>query len=517
MTPAAVDLSIRDVLARAVQLYADDAAVLFDGRSSSWADLQRRVFRLANALHDRGIRPGDRLGIGQGNGPEIIEAVLATALLGAVMVPLSTRLSRDELRYLVSDAGLRMAFVEPGIDLDGALAGEQVVHTRCAAYDAFVAEGADAEPAELERADMPALQLYTSGTTGRPKGAVLTQRALVQNGLTTLLSQGLSHGDVFLSATPLAHAVSCTRIVALAVDGITHAILPRFTPAAFFAAVASYGVTTTVLVPTMLADILDDPGLGDADLSTLRLLVYGAAPCPEALIRRALATLPCGFLHGYGQTEACPAVTQLTPDEHRWFAADSAQSGRLGSIGRPVPGVRIRVADDAGNEAAPGTPGELQIRSTKTMVGYWKRDDESADALRDGWLRTGDVAVQDEGGYLFLVDRKKDMLISGGLNVYPSEIERVLREVAGVRDIAVVGAPDERWGEAPVAFFVPADGHAGTHLVDAMARHCRAALAGYKQPREFVAVDELPRNATGKVLKQELRRRVAERPAAANA
>ncbi len=511
MTDQVVDLSIRDVLARAAQLHGRDPAVCFDGRTWSWSELQRRVFQLAHALRERGIEPHDRLAIVQANGPEIVEAVFATALLGAVLVPVTTRLSRDELRYVITDAEVRLAFVEDGLDIDGVIAADRVVRTRCAAYEAFVDEGSDAEPPELERADMPALQLYTSGTTGRPKGAVLTQRALIQNGLTQLLSQGLAHGDVFLSATPLAHAVSCTRIVSLAVDGITHAILPRFTPAEFFAAVASYGVTTTVLVPTMLGDVLDDPGLGAADLSSMRLLVYGAAPCPEPLIRRALATLSCGFLHGYGQTEACPAITQLTPEEHRRFAQDPAHGGRLASIGRAVPGVRVRVADDDGREVPRGTAGELQIRSTKTMVGYWHRDAESEEALRDGWLHTGDVVVEDDGGYLFLVDRKKDVLISGGLNVYPSEIERVLLEVDGVADVAVVGATDDRWGEVPVAYYVAARADVDlAALQEEMARRCREALAGYKQPRDFVAVPQLPRNATGKVLKQELRNRVAQ-------
>lgn len=505
MTPQPVDLTIRDVLARAVQLYPHDAAVLFEGSSWSWAELQERVFRLVDALAGRGIKPGDRLAVLQGNGPEVIEAVFATALLGGVLIPVSTRLTRDEMGYVLSDGGVQLAFVEEGLDVQGILEESSVVRTRGPAYEAFLDSGSPTEPPELERADEPVLQLYTSGTTGRPKGALLTQRALIQNGLTTLLSQGLSHGDVFLSATPLAHAVSCTRIVALAVDGITHAILPKFTPSLFFDAVAAHKVTTTVLVPTMLGDVLDDPHVAEADLSTLRLLVYGAAPCPEALIRRALAKLPCGFLHGYGQTEACPAVTQLTPEEHRRFAADERHGARLGSIGRAVPGVHIRVADDEGREVPRGTPGELQIRSTKAMIGYWGRDEETAEAMRDGWLHTGDVVVADDGGYLFLVDRKKDMLISGGLNVYPSEIERVLREVDGITDVAVVGVPDERWGEVPVAFYV-SEG-AGPQLEEQMASHCRDTLAGYKQPRRFVAVVTLPRNATGKVLKQELRNR----------
>ncbi len=512
MSSPAVDLSIRDVLARAAQLYGNEPAVCFDGRAWSWRELQRRAFRLAHALEARGIGVGDRLAIAQSNGPEIVEAVFATALLGAVLVPVTTRLSRDELRYVLTDADVRLAFVEDGLDLDGVVSEDLVVRTRGVAYDAFVESGADdTEPVEREHADLPALQLYTSGTTGRPKGALLTQRALIQNGLTQLLSQGLAHGDVFLSATPLAHAVSCTRIVSLAVDGITHAILPRFSAAGFFDAVAAYRVTTTVLVPTMLGDLLDAPELAGADLSSLRLLVYGAAPCPEALIRRALDTLSCGFLHGYGQTEACPAITQLTPEEHRRFAQEPEHGRRLSSIGRAIPGVRVRVADDDDREVPRGTAGELQIRSTKTMAGYWHRDAESEETLRGGWLHTGDVVVEDDDGYLFLVDRKKDVLISGGLNVYPSEIERVLREVEGIADVAVVGAPDDRWGEVPVAFYVVDHAALDTAaLRDELTARCREALAGYKQPRDFVAVDALPRNATGKVLKQELRKRVVQ-------
>jgi len=499
------ELRLRDVLLRNVDCYGAEPAVVCGDEVVTWRGLAERVFRLAGRMAHDGIGRGDRVGVLQGNGPEIGEVAFAAALLGSVLVPISPRLTSAEVAYLVKDAELRLAFVERGHPSTDGFGDVPIVATRGADYAGYRDQGPDREPVEQEDPGDPVLQLYTSGTTGRPKGALLTQRALIQNGLTIQLSQQLTHDDVFLTTTPLTHAAAGTRIFSLAVDGLTHAILERFTPELFFEAVRRHRVTSTIVVPTMLRDLVDSPALPGADLSSLRFVVYGAAPASEELILDALDRLPCGLLQGYGLTEGCPALASLSPDEHRRFAVDPAQRRRLQSVGRPVPGVRFRVVGPAGEPLGPDAAGEIQVRSTKSMTGYWHLPEETAGAAVDGWLSTGDVGMQDAGGYLYLLGRHQDVIISGGFNVYPAEIERVLGQHGAVREVAVVGVPDARWGEVPVAVVV-ADTAVTT---DELLRHCAGELADYKRPRRIELVDALPRNETGKVLKRELREAMA--------
>lgn len=503
------EFDLGDLLLRNVELYAHDRAVVFGEQVLTWADLATNAMRLADALAGVGIRRGDRIAALQGNSPELCEIAYAAALLGAVLVPISPRLTIDEVSFVISDAQVVRAFVETGHPSMAAFDGLPVVETRSSGYDGFRDSGRAVEPATRGTADDVVLQLYTSGTTGRPKGALLTQRAMVQNGLTIQLSQRLTHDDVFLSATPLTHAAAGTRIFSLGIDGMTLVILERFSAEAFFETVARCGVTTTILVPTMLRDVLESPALANADLHSLRFIVYGAAPTPESLIRAAVERLPCGLVQGYGLTEGCPALTIFTAEEHIRFTADPALSHRLRSIGRPVPSVRMRVVGDDGTPLARGETGEIQVRSTKSMLGYWREPEKTAATFIDGWLLTGDVGMQDEGGYVFLVDRKKDLLISGGFNVYPSEIERVLVSDPGVREAAVVGLPHDRWGEVPAAFVVltgdvdVAGGVEGAR--SRLAALCRTQLADYKQPNSITVLDALPRNETGKIKKDALR------------
>ncbi|MCU1461703.1 MAG: Fatty-acyl-CoA synthase [Acidimicrobiales bacterium] len=501
------ELLLRDVLFRDVDLYARDPAVISDDVQLNWEELASRVMRLANQLRSQGIGVGDRVAAMQGNGFELVEIAYAAAVLGAVLVPVSPRLAQPEVEFLKNDAEVRFAFVERDHKARGVFSDVAVVETRSKDYDEFRDAGDASEPPEVATPDTAVLQLYTSGTTGRPKGAVVTQRAMIQNGLTVQLSQGLTHADVFLSATPLTHAAAGTRIFSLGLDGIAHVILSKFSSERFFEAVARHRVTTSIVVPTMLADLLDAPTRANADLSSLRLLVYGAAPTSPALVERAIAELQCGLLHGYGLTETCPALTALTPDDHRRFAVDPGLRHRLQSIGRPVPSVRIRIVDGAGDDLPPGEPGELMVRSTKTMSAYWHNAEATAKAFNDGWFATGDVGYRDTDGYIFLVERKNDMIISGGMNIYPSEIERVLLLDGAVREAAVVGVPAERWGERPVAFVSFKEGVDPD--TDRLTSLCREHLAGYKLPTRIEVINTLPRNETGKVLKQALRERAA--------
>ncbi|HEX3842185.1 MAG TPA: AMP-binding protein [Acidimicrobiales bacterium] len=495
------ELRLRDVLLRNADLYGNDPAVIFGDVTTDWREFTERSFRLANRLSQSGVERTDRICVLQRNGPEIPEIAFAAALLGAAIVPINPRLTTAEVEYIITDSAVSLAFVEHKHPAIVALRGTEMVITRSEDYERYRDEGAPIEPDEIERAADPIFHLYTSGTTGRPKGVSLTQRAMIQNGLTIQLSQRLRHNDVFLTTTPLTHAAAGTRIFSLATDGMAHVILEKFTPDAFFEAVGRHQVTSTILVPTMLRDLIESPGLQMANLRSLRTIVYGAAPASQDLVTAAIEHLPCDLLQGYGLTEGCPALLMLSPEDHDQARADPNLRHRLSSIGRPVPGVRIRIADDEGGALARGARGELQIRSTKAMNGYWHAPDETALAFRDGWLHTGDVGTVDDDGYVYLVGRKKEMLISGGFNVYPSEIERAIDEHPNVSESCVVGAPHDRWGETPIAFVVKT----GPATENEILEHCEVLLADYKRPSRIVFVDHLERNSNGKVIRGALR------------
>jgi acyl-CoA synthetase (AMP-forming)/AMP-acid ligase II len=496
---------LRDLLIRAAELYPAHPAVVCGTRNLTWSQLRDRSFQLAGRLQDEGVKRGSRVAALQANELETSEIAWALAELGAVMVPMSARLAAAEVAFIVGDAGADLALVSSGLEdrLDGT--PTRVIVSGGGDYEAYLAQATPTEPAELESDSDIALQLYTSGTTGRPKGVLLSQRSSIQNALTTLAAQQLRHEDVFMTATPLTHAAGGTRIFTLAIDGLTHVVVPKFDPGDWFRIVARERVTATILIAPMMRAIIEHPDLAGADVSSLRLIVYGAAPTPVELLEAAMQKLPTvGFFGAYGLTEGHPQLTVLTPEEHHRFAADPTLRRRLGSIGRAGPGVRIWPADSEGRRLPPGEPGELMVRSTKSMDGYWNNPAATEEAFRDGWLATGDVGYLDDDGYIFLVDRKKEMLISGGFNVYPSEIERAMRAHEGVREVAVVGIPDASWGEVPVAFVVAQPGRT---VEEAELRAiCERELARYKHPREIHMIEALPRNETGKILKQELKR-----------
>jgi acyl-CoA synthetase (AMP-forming)/AMP-acid ligase II len=486
---------------RNVDLYGQHRAIVTNDEVVNWKLFAERVFRVANRLLEEGLSRGGRVAVLQRNGPEIAEIYQAAAVIGAVVIPISPRLTPGEVQYIVADSEATFAFIEENHPSTPVFAGLKTVHTRSLEYHSFRDQADAIEPRSYERPEDPVLQLYTSGTTGRPKGAVISQAAMIQNGLSIQLSQRLTHDEVFLTATPLTHAASGTRIFSLSIDGMAHVILERYTPELFMDAVESHGVTSTILVPTMLQDLLDSPAFDSARLSSLRTIVYGAAPSTTSMVENALRLLPCGIVHGYGLTEGCPALTILNAEEHRRFQRDPRLRHRLLSIGRPVPGVRFKLVDENGDAVKTGERGELLVRSTKSMLGYWHQPEETKETVRDGWLATGDVGRQDEDGYLYLLDRKKELLISGGFNVYPSEIERVLARDPGVIDVAVVGIPDDRWGEVPVAFVVAST----DEVFDGLWEICQRELADYKQPRRIIRVESLPRNGIGKILRRVLR------------
>ena len=447
---------------------------------------------------------GDRVGLMADNGLVFFDVYLAVAYLGAAAVPLNTQLTDPELSFILSNAEptLTLATSDYAERLDSIGNTGPVIDADGDGYEDLLVS----EPfADLERAaeDDVALVIYTSGTTGRPKGVCLTQRGLAFNGLTMALVQRFRPDDVFLSTTPLYHAATGTRVCSMLADGQTHVVLRSFSPESFFAAVAEYRVTISILVPAQLRRLLDHPGFDEADLSSLRLIVYGAAPTAGPLIRQAYERFGCGLYQGYGISECVTNLTGLLPEDHEKAIAGHPEL--LDSCGRVVPGVRIELHYDDGTLVPPGEVGEIWVKSEKVMAGYWRDPDQTAEALVDGWLRTGDLGRFDDDGYLYIVGRAKDMLISGGVNVYPSEIEAVLYDHPAVAEVAVVGRPDPEWGERPVAFVELRP----EESLDGLSDWCRDRLAKIKVPDEFIAVDSFPRTVTGKIRKVELREHLA--------
>ncbi|NLT04898.1 MAG: AMP-binding protein, partial [Solirubrobacterales bacterium] len=496
-------MRIVDLLDRGARLYPDKLAVaVAGGERVTHAELAGRAGRLAGALARLGVGRGDRVALLAGNGLAHFDVDLACARLGAAAVPLGTRSAPEELAHAVGDSepAVAIADAEHGEALAAACPEAPLLEHGSRELAARLARDGDAEPPAEPAPGDTALIVYTSGTTGTPKGVCLSQHALCFNAVSLALAQRIGHDDVFLSTTPLYHAASGTRVVTMLLDGQTHVVLPRFDVDSCLEAIGEHGVTSTVVVPTQLQRLLDSPALAAARLATLRLIVYGAAPTRLETIRRAIDELPCGLFQGYGTSEACSGLTGLLPSDHVPGVSDE----RLRSCGRALVGVELRVCGEDGAELASGEVGEVRVRSEKTMTGYWRRPEQTAEVLRDGWLCTGDLGQLDERGYLTLAGRARDLIISGGVNVYPSEIERVLGGCPGVREAAVVGTPDREWGEAPVAFVV-ADGPLDP---EALRAACAERLARLKVPRRFEVVAELPRTAAnGKVRKGPLRER----------
>lgn len=495
-------MRVVDMLERDAALYASKPAVVVDDVVTTYGELHARTRGLAAGLRARGVQRGDRVVVAADNGLLFFDAYLATAYLGAAAVPIGTRLATPEVSYIVENARPRLALADGAHApaLREACPDVSVVDAESADYKEMLNHPDDPDVASEVTENDTALIIYTSGTTGRPKGACLSQRALAFNAFTVAIAQRMTHDDVFLSITPLYHAAAGTRVYSMLVDGQTHVVLRDFDAAAALATIARWQVTMTLAVPVQLRRMLDTAGGQTEDLRSLRLLVYGAAPTEISLLERAMDELPCGLYQGYGLSEAVTNLTALLPEDH-----DAARSRPelLASCGRPVPGVQIELRDERGDVVPIGAVGEIYVRSEKVMTGYWDDPAQTEQALVDGWLNTGDLASADEDGYMYLAGRAKDMLISGGVNVYPSEIERVLAAHPDVIEASVVGVPDAEWGEVPVAFVITAPG--ATLDPAALVAHCSESLSRIKVPRHFEFVDELPRTATGKVRKVDLR------------
>ncbi|HEU5475515.1 MAG TPA: long-chain fatty acid--CoA ligase [Actinophytocola sp.] len=484
--------------ARRARMSPKRTAVVHDGREWTYAQLYDRVVRLARVFAERGVRSGDRVAYLGPNHPTFLETLFATGTLGAIFVPLNTRLAAPELAYILRDSGARLLVHAPThaeIAAELGSGAEPVDVLDLESYERLLA-ARPADPLDEPVADGElSMIMYTSGTTGQPKGVALSHANIVWNSLNLLIDVDLAGDEVTLVNAPMFHVAALNQTVLPTIlKGGTLVLDSAFDPVRTLELIARHRVTYLFGVPVMFQAIASAPGWADADLSSVRSMICGGAPVPESLIAIYTAR-GLTFLQGYGLTESAPGALFLR-----------AQDGpsKIGSAGTPCFFTDVRVVRPDGTDAGPGEPGEVLLHGPSLMTCYWHKPEETA-AVRsgDGWLRTGDIAVADEDGYLTIRDRIKDMIISGGENIYPAEVEDVLYRHPAVAECAVIGVPDQRWGEVGRAVVVLRAG-AGAEpdeLLDFLA----GKIAKYKIPKSVVFVDTLPRSGSGKVLKGPLR------------
>ncbi|WP_296308426.1 AMP-binding protein [Erythrobacter sp.] len=481
----------------------------------TWREHRDRVVRLAGALRALGARHGARVAILARNGACFTECLFATWWAGGAVVPLNTRWSASEIVHALGDCEARILFLDdaflPMLEEIRAcadtlttivtLGSAGAAGAGLAAYEDLVAQGHPCADAMRGGEDLAGL-FYTGGTTGIPKGVMLPHRALWYNAMAIAAELGLDREAVWLHAAPMFHLADFTSNTAIALVGGCHVYIPAFDPEAALAAIEAHGVNSTILVPTMLARMLDHPGFAPARTASLRRLLYGASPMPEGLLRKALGAMPhVRFFQGYGQTEMGPGVTILAPGDH---VLEGPSAARLRSAGLPTIGCEVRILGPAGDPAPRGTIGEIAATSPGMMLGYWNQPEQTRAVLVDGWVRTGDAGYQDEDGFVHVVDRLKDMIVTGGENVFCAEVENAISTHPAVGAVAVIGIPSRQWGEAVHAIVIPRPGAAVTQ--EDIIAHCRARIAGYKCPRSVsFRAEPFPLSGAGKVLKRELR------------
>ncbi|MEQ8483737.1 MAG: fatty acid--CoA ligase [Pseudomonadales bacterium] len=489
-------------------------AMLFDGRSTSYGDLDRHASQVANGLIADGLKPGSRVGFMDKNSDAFYEVVFGCAKSGTVSVGINWRLAPPEVAYVLNDSEAEVLFVGPDFYALAEKIRSQVPslkrivameagHPEWQSYADWRAAQADVDPRVPVTTDDVAIQMYTSGTTGHPKGVQLMHRCFFdlwrQPPNDDMAFNEWTEDDVNLVAMPSFHIGGVGWGLMGLRPGARNIVVREFDPGVTLDMIQQHGISKLFLVPAAIRMVLQHPQARQTDYSSVGYICYGASPIPLDLLREAIDVFRCGFVQLYGMTETTGSATYLPPQDH-----DVAGNERMRSAGKPFPGVRLKVVDEGGKRLPPRQVGEICISSPVNMLGYWHLPEATEKTLIDGYVHTGDAGYLDEDGYVYVHDRVKDMIVSGAENIYPAEVESALFGHPAVADVAVIGVPDDRWGEAVKAMIVLKPGKSAK--ADEIIGFARERIAGYKLPKSVDFIDELPRNPSGKILKRELRK-----------
>lgn len=507
-------INLTGILEKTARHFPNTQAVVYDGRSLSFLEFYNRIRKLGAAFRALGVKNGDRIAVLSVNSARLMEMFYAPFYADAVFVPMNFRWSFHESLACMNDCQAEILLV----DVDH-VAMAKKIQNECTFlrhlvymgdsetpdgfqnYESLLASGGENE-VSTRRAQDIAVLFYTGGTTGAPKGVMLTHANLFSNAIGAIAAYGYKTGARFLQVAPMFHAAAGSRVYSLAMAASTSILMDKFTPDSVQTEIVEQKITEVLFVPTMLNMIFNNPEFDINDFSSLRRINYGAAPMPETLMRQIMKKLPgIEFYQGYGMTEASPLATILSAQDHD---PDGPLSGKLGSVGKPVYHCDLRVVDEAGNDRPTSETGEVIFRGPNVMKGYWNMPELTAQTLRDGWLHTGDVGYLDKDGYVFIVDRIKDMIVTGGENVYSSEVENIIHRHFAIKECAVIGIPDDKWGEA-VHAIVTLKTDCAIEKGE-LITFCKEYIASYKCPRSIEVVEQMPLSGTGKILKTELRK-----------
>ncbi|MCX6008536.1 MAG: long-chain-fatty-acid--CoA ligase [Chloroflexi bacterium] len=503
-----------DIIYRNALLYPSQEAFVYGDTRITFSEFNTRVNKLIHALHGMDVKKGDVLGILSWNCLQYADVYGAAMKGGFIASPFNPRLREEELDYIINYSEANTIFVGPELlDVANSLKPRlpkvrnfvslESSAPGMIAHQDLLASHKEQEPDVQVEEDDPVCIIYTSGTTGVPRGALYTQRRFIEDSKTLVIDKGLQPGDKHVQISPLFHIAGNTFFRAFLYVGGCNVILKFFDPAATLQTIQDEKATHMNFVPTHLAAMLNLPDPNKYDISSMKFMWYGASPMPLEVLKKGMKAFGPIFAQGYGQSESGPAISHLSREDHNVLDRPKEEQKKLSSAGQPDIGVQVKIVDGEGNDVEPGVVGELIVRSKQMMAEYWHKPDDTRATIVDGWLHTGDMCYYDERGYIYIADRKKDMIISGGENVYPREVEEILYRHPAVLEATVFGIPDPYWVEKVHALVVTKKGASAT--AEEVIAFCKKHIAGYKTPKSVEFVDSLPKNPAGKILKRELR------------